>query len=241
MFKNEHQNYWEIVHQIYLFSLLFHSLNSIYSTGIGGDNHDIKTWPLFDLSGSFVIGYDSSTAIAKICKYTFSSSSAQCQTISNIDTGYGHLMISNSQFFVLGVAPSSPYNLQMYKITFLSASVNWANKIACASGTWFSNFSESLLSSDGSTIYSFFIFSSTFYLYFVGLAVADGSVVTMRYKSSVSVPAIWGSASNGIYVVAASSSPSLVMYSIYSSTFSIMSFPSGGYVFGWGLESSSGR
>ena len=89
-----------------------------------------------------------------------------------------------------------------------------------------------MLSSDGSTIYSFFIFGSTYYLYFVGLAVADGSVVTMRYKSNVSVPAIWGAASNGIYVVAASSSPSLVMYSIYSSTFSIKSFPSGGYLFG---------
>ena len=240
MFKNEHQHYWKIVLKLYLFSLFFHSLNSIYSTGIGGYSHDIKTWPLADLSGYFVIGYDSSTAIAKICKYTFSSSSAQCQTISNIYTGYGHLMISNSQFFVLGGA-ASPYNLQMYKISFSSTSVNWANQIACASGTWLANLSESLLSSDGSTIYSFFMFGSTYYLYFVGLAVADGSVVTARYKSSVSVPGIWGSTLNGDYVVAASSSPSLVMYSIYSSTFSIKSFPSGAFLFGWGVESSSGR
>ena len=41
----------------------------MYSDGIIGFlNHDIKTWPLADLSGYFVIGYDSSF-VAKICKY----------------------------------------------------------------------------------------------------------------------------------------------------------------------------
>ena len=122
-----------LLHSLFLNS--FNNLNSIYSTGIYGNNHDIKTWPLADLSGYFVIGFNPSN-IAKICKYTFSSSSAQCQTISNINTGYGHLMISNSQFFVLGADSASPYNLHIYKITFLSTSVDWANKIACSSGTW---------------------------------------------------------------------------------------------------------
>ena len=101
---------------------------SPYSTGISGINSDIKTWPLTDLSGYFVIGYNS-TSIAKICKYTFSSSSAQCQSITNINTGYGHLMVSNNQFFVLGSASASPNNLNLYKITFSSTSVDWANQI----------------------------------------------------------------------------------------------------------------
>ena len=129
------------------------------------------------------------------------SSSVQCQTITNINYGYGHLMISNSQFFVLGASPTSPYNLQIYKITFLSTSVNWANQIACPSGTWVASDSESVLSSDGSTVYSFFTFGATKYLYFVGLYVADGSVATTRYKSSASVSDVDGSALNGNYVV----------------------------------------
>ena len=132
------------------------------------------------------------------------SSNAQCQSINSIIIGWGHLMISNSQFFVLGVAPSSPYNLHMYKITFLSTSVNWANQIACSSGTWSAYLSESVLSSDGSTIYSFFLFGSsanTRYLYFCGLSTSDGSVATTRYKSSTVVMQVYGSALNGDYVV----------------------------------------
>ena len=176
-----------------------------------------------------------------ICKYTFSSSSAQCQTITNIFRGNGHLMISNSQFFIFSAAPSSPYDLQMYKITFLSTSVNWANKIACASGTWASGYSESMLSSDGSTIYSFFTFGSTRYLYFCGLYVSDGSVATTRYKSSAAVSDLYGSTLKGDYIIATTFRPnSLVMYSISSSTFKIMSF-SGSYLFGWAVEPFSGR
>ena len=157
--------------------------------------------------------------------------------------GYGHLMISNSQFFVLGVALASPFNLQMYKITFSLTSVNWANQIACTSGTWYAYNSESVLSSDGSTIYSFFLFgSSLIHIYTsVGLSVSDGSVATTRYKSSTTVTYLWGSALNGDYVVATTSSQtSLVIYRISSSTFTIKSF-AGNNLYGWGVEPSSGR
>ena len=152
-------------------------------------------------------------------------------------------MISNSQFFVLSITNNSPNNLNMYKITFSLTSVNWANQITC-SGTWSSSYSESVLSSDGSTIYSFFVFGSTSYLYFCGLFVSDGSVATTRYKSSVSVSQVWGSTQNGDYVVAttyfSSTSISLVMYSISSATFTIKSFSSN-YLLGWAVEPSSGR
>ena len=113
-------------------------------------------------------------------------------------------MISNSQFFVLGAGSISSNNLLMYKITFLSISVNWANKLTCTSGTWSTSNSESVLSYDESTIYSFFLFGSPTtnrYLYFCGLSVADGSVTTTRYKSSAIVSSVWGSALNGDYVV----------------------------------------
>ena len=116
--------------------------------------------------------------------------------------GYGHLMISNSQFFVLGATSTSLYNLQMYKITFSSTPVDWANQITCSSGTWSAYRSESVLSSDGSTVYSFFTFGPTnTYLYFCGLSVSDGSVRTTRYKSSTAVSNVLGSALNGDYVV----------------------------------------
>ena len=150
-------------------------------------------------------------------------------------------MVSNSQFFVLGSSSASPYNLQIYKITYLSTSVDWANQITCTSGTWTAAYSESLLSSDQSTIYSFFAFGSTQYLYFAGLSVTGGSMVTTRYKSSTSVSRVWGSALNGDYVVATTESPtSLIMYSISSSTFTIKSF-SGYNLYGWVVEPSSGR
>ena len=114
-------------------------------------------------------------------------------------------MISNSQFFVLGAAPVSPNNLRMYKITFSLTPIEWANQIVCTSGSCSASNSESLLSSDGSTIYSFFTFgsssSSASYLYFCGLSVSDGSVATTRYKSSATVFGAWGSALKGDIIV----------------------------------------
>ena len=108
-------------------------------------------------------------------------------------------MISNSQFFVLGA--TSNYNLQMYKITFSLTSVNWANQITCSSGKLSASLSESVLSYDGSTVYSFFTFGAQTYLYFLGLTVSTGSVATTRYKSSASVSNVWGSALNRDYVL----------------------------------------
>ena len=70
-------------------------------------------------------------------------------------------MLNSNQLFILSRDKTSPYNLLLYKITFSTPSVDWANKMLCASGTWTTNLSESLLSSDSSIIYSFFIFGST--------------------------------------------------------------------------------
>ena len=82
-----------------------------------------------------------------------------------------------------------------------------------------------MLSSDGSIIYSFFTFGPTKYLYFCGLSVSDGRVVTTRYKPSVAVKQTFGSTLNGDYVIATTYEPiSLVMYSISSSTFTIKFF-----------------
>ena len=133
--------------------------------------------------------------------YTFSTSSAQCQSVTNLSKGYGSLMITSTQLFLLGVNSASPYDLHMFKVTFGTTSVNWANKLVCASGTWTSNTSESLLSADGLTLYSFFMFGSSNYMYLAGMSVSTGSVIGTRYKSSGTVAYIFGSGINGDYLI----------------------------------------
>ena len=132
-------------------------------------------------------------------------------------------MLSSTSFFVLGADPSSPFNLNMYRITFLSTSVIWANTIACStSGQWNAAFSNSMLSSDGLNIYTFFIYGRNSYLYFAALSVSDGRVTSTRYKSSISITSVDSSALNGDYLIATTDSPvSLIIYSISSSVFTI--------------------
>ena len=114
--------------------------------------------------------------------------------------GYGHLMFSSSQFFVLGAGTGSA--LQMYKFTFSNTLVDWANKISCSSGSWSAFLSESILSADGSTIYSFFLYGQNpFYAYFTGLSASNGGVTTSRYKSTGLVINLWGLALSGDYAV----------------------------------------
>ena len=91
-----------------------------------------------------------------------------------------------------------------------------------------------MLSSDGTTIYTYFPYGAPLYLYFVGLSVSSGGVVTTRYKSNLAISYVWGSVLNGDYViVTALSSPSnlLVIYSISSTTFIIKSTTSGSTLF----------
>ena len=71
-----------------------------FRTGINVDSNELKIWIPTDNSGYYVTGYDSSN-FATICKYSFSTSSAICQQITNIQNGYGLLMVSQTQFFML--------------------------------------------------------------------------------------------------------------------------------------------
>ena len=199
-----------------------------------------------DSSGYYFIGKDSSTTAATLCKYIFSPSSAQCQPVTGINTGYGHLMLSDTQFFLLGVDNS--YQLQMYKITFGSTSVNWANKIICPSLPWGASNSESYQSLDGTTIYSLFTYGNsttpTYYLYFASLSVASGSVMATRYKSSISIKLVYGGIFNGDYIVAmVHVAYYLVIYNISSSSFTIKSYSGAPtfYLYGGAVEPSSGR
>ena len=215
-----------------LITLLLYSSGMYYSD-------DTKVWPLSDNSGYFInLHYFSTTKYAILCKYTFSSSNAQWQQITNIYYGYGSLLLSSTQFFLLGRDYSSPYTLHMYKVKFSSTSVEWANKMYCSTSSWISYASESLLSKDGLNMYLFFVYGNPVYTYFTSLSVSTGSVTSARYKSNFSGYPVYGSTLNGDYVIA-KIDYYLLIYSIPLNSFTFKSIQF--FVYDWEVETSSGR
>ena len=190
---------------------------------------------LSDGSGYYVTGWDI-TGIANIWKYLFSPSSSACQQISNFDQyANGQLKISDSSMFMLGVDPSSPYQLHLYKHTFGGTSPDWSLQLSWPSGFWSIGYSESLLIS--SSIYTLFPYGSTRYLYMAVISVSDGTV-SNRYKSSISCTQVWGSAVIGDYIVASVtwSSYYLLMLNRATNLFNIKSFS--GTLYGIGLDTT---
>ena len=102
-------------------------------------------------------------------------------------------MISSDQFFIISIDFSSS-NLHMFKFTFSNTSTDWSRKIVCSLVSWYTSFSESLLSGDSSTIYLLFGYGSLVskYMHFVALSTSDGTTVNTRYKSSATVINVWG-------------------------------------------------
>ena len=149
-------------------------------------------------------------------------------------------MLSSTQFLILG-AEVTVSHLHMYNVNISSTSVTWGNKISCSSSPWYADYSESVLSSDGLSIYSLFIYGSTKRLYYVCMSASTGNVAATRFRSSVLVSYVYGSALNKDYLIATTFSPnSLVIYGLNTFVFTIKSF-SGSQLFGWGVEPSTGR
>ena len=120
--------------------------------------------------------------------------------------------------------------------------MDWKNKILCPSGIWFGYISESQLSADSTKIYLFFTYGNTVsYLYFATFAVADGSVVGTRYRSSIYWVNVYGSAQRGDYIIVTVKAPPyyLIVYNMVFGTFKIKGF--NGDLYGWALELNSGR
>ena len=165
-----------------------------------------------------------------------STSSSECQQISNFNYyANGHLKISDSRMFMLGVDPSSPYQLHLYKHTFGNTSPDWSLKLSWPSATWTTSFSESLLIS--SSIYSLFPYGSTRYVYMAVISVSDGTV-SNRYKSSISCTGVNGSGVNGDYIAASlyCSSNFLLMFNRATNLFDAKSFA--GDLLGIGLDTT---
>ena len=157
--------------------------------------------------------------------FSFPSSSG-CQQISNISQfANGQLKLSDSSIFMLGVDPSSPYQLHLYKHTFGGTSPDWSLKLLWPSGTWVTSESESLLISP--SIYTLFPYGSPKYVYMAVISLSDGTV-SNRYKSSISCTntQVFGSGVNGDYIAASVrwSSDHLLMFNRATNLFDIKLF-----------------
>ena len=117
-----------------------------------------------------------------------------------MDKGYGFSMLSSTQFFILG-AKFEIGHLFMYCVDFSKTSVIWANKISCSFSTWSADYSESVQSSDGKNIYSLFIYGEAKHLYYVCMSASTGNVAATRFRSSVPVSYVYGSALNKDYLI----------------------------------------
>ena len=172
------------------------------SSDISGGNDSIRPHVLSDNSGYYIMGR-STSSYAILWKYLFSSpSSYYCQEIPTIvNFSVSQKLISSSEFFLQGVGPSLSYYLYTYKIQFGSTSVTWANRMGCPSSSWSCSGSESVLSTDGSAIYSFFTYGYYTYLYIISFSVSSGTVLGSRYKSNSSWNTVHGSIVNRNYVI----------------------------------------
>ena len=177
--------------------------------------------------------------------YLFSTpSTTQCQKFPDqSQILYGQLKLTDDSFFIISYDESVPYSLHLYKATFLASNSDWILKIACPSLSCTGSSSESLLSSDSSKIYTFFIYGgSTHYLYHAALAVADGAMVSSRYRSDVECVGVIGSAMRGNNIIATVkwSTSGLMMFDLITGIFNFKTI-TGTTLYGWGVEQSTGR
>ena len=178
----------------------------VYSTNFNGAGNDTEIH-LFSNNLGFCMFSKVTPSSMYIWKYLFSEvDSADWQQIAtNIRNPYGSLTINNNQYFIIGVDSISPYTIHFYKVLFGSSSVDWANQILWTEGSCSNGLSESLLSTDGSLIYSFFIFGNAPNMYFAIFNSSGGQSVGSIYKSSATWTGVCGSIQIDIYIFVTSS------------------------------------
>ena len=169
---------------------------------VNGIHHLNFIHPLNDNSGYITIGILTASNWPYICKYLFSdSANIACQTVPTIKGfAQGQLRLTESQFVILGNG-FTPFDLHLYKITVGNTAVDWATKMAWASGTWSASISDFLFNNDNTQIYSFYTFGLTQLLYFVTFNATDGTAIGSRFSSNVSWSIVWSSKHIGDYLV----------------------------------------
>ena len=162
----------------------------------------MKIHVLSDNSGYIFIDNLGTSSSPYICKYLFNQNSIEIwQEINLISLyTYGLLMLDDSHLYFIGVDPTSS-NMGFYKITFGNTNWDWANVMACSSGTWTTNSSETVILN--SKIYSFFLYgtSQNLLLYAVTFNITDGSVLGSRFKSTNAWNYLWGTWIKSLFFV----------------------------------------
>ena len=131
---------------------------------------------------------------------------------------YNQIMFNDSELFFISTESASPYNLQMYKITFSITSVNWANKISWPTASWNSDWGETLLSSDGQLLFALFLYgdSSSMFTHLAVINSTNGSVVGTRYILNTSSTFIDAFIQFDIYLVASIRLPSGNLIAVFN-------------------------
>ena len=221
------RNFWLIlIRQFWLF----------YSSNLNGQDYNVRTWILSDNSGYFVIAVNTGSSKVNIWKYLFASpTSVSWFETSNLSGNTNNQMkLSDSQLFFISLDNSSPSNLHMCKVAFGSTSVDWAKMIMCPTSSWNSYTGETLMSSDGSVMYTFFLYGDTaaMYAHFVSLNPSSGGVIGTRYISSTTSSFIDTSVLIDNYLAVSMRWPdsTLVVFNLNTNSFVNMKFSSGDYI-----------
>ena len=141
-------------------------------------------------------------------------------------------MINDREFYMITGKLNTPYTLYFCKFTFGSLFTDWTKQIECFNCR--GDLSESLLSSDRTKIFSFFIYGPNPYnMYLSIFNLTDGSLLDSRYKSNSTWGTynINGSAQKGeliILTVKWDSNSYLVMMDGTLNTFTIKLFSASG-------------
>ena len=190
-----------------------------------------------DNSGYFIVALNIATARVNIWKYLFASSGTMpWQIASNMGSNVNNqIKISDTQLFFLSLEPTSPYNLQMYKVTYGNTAVDWANRIMCPSTSWNSDWGETLMSSDNSIIYSVFLFGDTsnMYSHFVSINSNNGIITGTRYISSVGCIFIDGASLFSNYLTISMRCPSdseIIVVDLSTNIFNYRQFSAGEFL-----------
>ena len=179
-----------------------------YSQNIYGTSDDIRIHLISDNSGYFLFGTDNMFK-TYICRYLFSNPTEYSYQRIEILKGYmnGQIMLSDNEFFALGLGNNTPSPLDFFKFTFGSSSIDWIYKMIWSS-SWTIALSESLRNLDKTKIYSFFVSDGSHCLFFITLSSSSGGVLGSRYRSSSIFFNVYGLIETGDYVMTTASDSS---------------------------------
>ena len=123
----------------------------MYRDNYASYSNDIKIF-LTTNNFDYYINLKKAKNKAAIWMYTSSSNSLSWIDLPSIRRySIGGLMLNDNQLFLMGLDISTITLFHIFKITFSTATYNWASQISCSTD-WSPTYAESIQSSDSSKI-----------------------------------------------------------------------------------------